>query len=91
MPNISRATLLVLCFLITLSAKPTFAAGPNVIQNSRHDTSLPLSQLAGRGRMPSKQPDREMAEPRATRAALESGRTDDVASRSPQRSPVCRP
>jgi hypothetical protein len=50
MPNISRATLLVLCFPITLSAKPTFAAGPNVIQNSRHDT---FSSVYVAGRKPS--------------------------------------
>jgi len=79
MSTFARAARLVLCFLITLSATPAIAAGPNVLNNARHDTSATLKQLASRGRMPSKQPDREMAEPRATRGALASGREDDVA------------
>ena len=76
MPNLARAPRLILCSLLTVSATSAFAAGPNVLNNARHDTSLPLTQLAGRGRMPAKQPDREMAEPRATRGALASGRDD---------------
>ena len=79
MPDCTRAARFILFSLLTVSATAAFAAGPTVLQNARHDTSLPLTQLAGRGRTPSKQPDREMAEPRATRAALASGRGDDVA------------
>ena len=69
MPDCTRAARCILFSLLTVSATAAFAAGPTVLQNVRHDTSLPLTQLAGRGRTPSKQPDREMAEPRATRAA----------------------
>ena len=79
MPDFTRAARFVLFSLLTVSSTAAFAAGPSVLRNARHDTSLPLTQLAGRGRMPSKQPDREMAEPRATRAALASGRADEVA------------
>ena len=59
---------ILLASLLTIPAASAFGAGPRVFNNARHDTSLPLTQLASRGRMPSKQADREMAEPRATRA-----------------------
>jgi hypothetical protein len=63
--------------VVTTSA---FAAGPSVFKNARHDTSAPLSQLAVGARAPSAQADREMAEPRATRAPVAAGRADAVAS-----------
>ncbi len=50
------------------------------MKNARHDTSLALAQLAAGAGAPSKQPDREMAEPRATRDAIASGRDDAVAA-----------
>ena len=71
---------ILLASLLTVPAASAFAAGPQVFNNARHDTSLSLTQLASRGRMPSKQADREMAEPRATRGALSSGRADTVAT-----------
>jgi len=70
----------ILASLLIVPATSACAAGPKVFNNSRHDTSLPLKQLAGRGPMPSKQTDREMAEPRATRGPLSGGRADAVAS-----------
>jgi hypothetical protein len=79
MTDFTRAVRFIVFSLFTVSATPAFAAGPTVLQNARHDTSLPLVQLANRGRMPSSRPDREMAEPRSTRAALSSGRADAVA------------
>lgn len=69
----------ILASLLIVPATSAFA-GPKVLNNARHDTSLPLTQLAGRGPMPSKQADREMAEPRATRDPLSSGRADAVAA-----------
>ena len=80
MPEFTRGFRFILVSLLTLSATSAFAAGPNVFNNARHDTSLPLKQLAGRGPMPSKQTDREMAEPRATRDPLSSGHADAVAA-----------
>ena len=79
MAHFHRAAGMILVCLFTVFASSAFAAGPQVLQNARHDTSQPLSQLANRGRMPSNQPDHEMAEPRATRGALSSGRADVVA------------
>jgi len=79
MPATDRLSRFILASLVTLSATSAFAAGPRVLQNTRHDTSLRLSQLAARGRMPSRQPDREMAEPRAARDPLASGHADPVA------------
>jgi hypothetical protein len=79
MSDFTREVRFIVFSLFTVSTTSAFAAGPNVLQNARHDTSLPLVQLANRGRMPSNRPDREMAEPRATRAALASGRADAVA------------
>ena len=69
MAHFHRAAGMILVCLFTVFASSAFAAGPQVLQNARHDTSQPLSQLANRGRMPSNQPDHEMAEPRATRGA----------------------
>jgi hypothetical protein len=66
--------------LFMLSATSAFAAGPDVLKNARHDTSLALAQLANGGGAPSKQPDRDMAEPRATRAPFASGRADAVSA-----------
>jgi hypothetical protein len=66
--------------LFTLSATSAFAAGPNVTRNARHDTSSPLSQLAASAGAPSKRADREMAEPRATRDPLSTGRADAVSA-----------
>jgi hypothetical protein len=66
--------------LFMLSATSAFAAGPTVTKNARHDTSLPLAQLAVGVKGPSQQPDREMAEPRATRGLFASGRTDAVSA-----------
>src|SRR3954469_9491147 len=66
--------------LFTLSATSAFAAGPGVVKNARHDTSLSLGQLAAGAGAPSKQPDREMAEPRATRGLFANGRADSVAA-----------
>src|SRR5258705_13831976 len=79
MTHFIRAAGFIVFSVLTVSATSASAAGPTVFQNARHDTSLPLVQLANRGRMPSNQTDREMAEPRATRAALASGRADAVA------------
>src|SRR5262245_45159806 len=79
MAHFHRASRMILVCMFTVFAPSAFAAGPHVLQNSRHDTSQPLSQLANRARMPSNRPDREMAEPRATRGALSSGRADGVA------------
>ena len=72
------ARLILIC-MPAVSATSAFAAGPSVFHNARHDTSQPLSQLANRARMPSNRPDREMAEPRATREPLSSRRADAVA------------
>ncbi len=80
MPDFIRPSRFFACLLCTLCATPAFAAGPNVLKNARHDTSLPLGQLTAGARAPSKQPDREMAEPRATRGAIASGRADAVAA-----------
>jgi hypothetical protein len=72
------ARLILIC-LPAVPATSAFAAGPSVFHNARHDTSQLLSQLANRAGMPSNRPDREMAEPRATREPLSSGRADAVA------------
>ena len=66
--------------LFTLSATSAFAAGPEVLKNARHDTSLRLAQLTAGAGAPSKQPDREMAEPRGTRGLFASGRVDAVSA-----------
>ena len=79
MPEFSRISRLLVASLLTLPAASAFAAGPNVLQNARHDTSLPLGQLASGARMPSGQSDHEIAGPRATRDPLASGKTDPVA------------
>ena len=79
MTHFHGAARFILICLLTVSASSAFAAGPNVLQNARHDTSQPLTQLANRGPMPSNRSDREMPEPRATRGPLASGRTDAVA------------
>src|SRR6185436_10634681 len=82
MPQLTRSERSILVYAIyalTVSATSALAAGPTVVHNARHDTSLPLAQLANRGRMPSNRTDREMAEPRPTRGALASGREDAVA------------
>src|SRR5262245_23062802 len=80
MHEVTRLSRLLAFSLVTLSATSAFAAGPDVLKNARHDTSLPLTQLAAGGGAPSKQPDRDMAEPRATRGALGNGRADAVAA-----------
>jgi len=77
--RVARSILVYAIYALTVSATSALAAGPTVIHNARHDTSLPLAQLANRGRMPSNRTDREMAEPRPTRGALASGREDAVA------------
>ena len=79
MHHLTRASHLIACSLVTLSATSAFAAGPDVIKNARHDTSLSLAQLATGPGATLKQADREMAEPRATRAPFASGRADEVA------------
>ena len=76
MRHLTRAAHLIACSLVTLSATSAFAAGPDVIKNARHDTSLSLAQLATGPGATLKQTDREMAEPRATRAPFGSGRGD---------------
>ena len=65
--------------LASFASTPVEAA-PNILKNARHDKSAPLSQLIVGAGAPSPQTDREMAEPRATRAPLASGRADAVAS-----------
>src|SRR4051794_39921582 len=80
MPDFKRVSRLLASSLFTLCATSAFAAGPNVVKNARHDTSQPLAQLAVGARAPSAQADREMAEPRAARAALSSGRADGVSA-----------
>ena len=80
MHHLTRASRLIACSLVTLSATSAFAAGPDVIKNARHDTSLSLAQLATGPGATLKQTDREMAEPRATRAPFASGRADAVAA-----------
>src|SRR5581483_1579561 len=81
MRDIRRLSRSLAVAAFTLSATSAFAAGPKVLKNARHDTSLPLAQLAaGGGGAPAKQPDHEMAEPQATRGALASGRADAVAA-----------
>lgn len=72
------ATPLAVLFAL-FAASPLFAA-PKVIKNARHDTSPALSQLVVGAGAPSAQADREMAEPRATRAPVAAGRADAVAS-----------
>jgi hypothetical protein len=51
MTHFHGAARFVLICLLTVSATAAFAAGPNVLQNARHDTSQPLTQLANRGPM----------------------------------------
>ena len=68
MGHLTRLSRSLAVSVFMLSATSAFAAGPAVLKNARHDTSLALAQLATGGRGPSKQADREMAEPRATRA-----------------------
>src|SRR3954469_19144482 len=80
MPDVRRVSRFLASSLFTLCATSAFAAGPNVLKNARHDTSQPLAQLAVGAGAPSKQPDREMAEPRATRGLFASGRTDAVSA-----------
>jgi hypothetical protein len=80
MSDLIRTSRFVACSLFILCTTSAFAAGPNVMKNARHDTSLPLMQLAVGARGPSQQPDHEMAEPRATRGAISSGRADAVAA-----------
>jgi len=80
MPDITRGSRSLALSLLTLSATSAFAAGPDVVKNARHDTSRPLAQMAAGAGVRSQRPDREMAEPRATRAALASGRADTVAA-----------
>jgi hypothetical protein len=80
MPDVRRVSRLLASSLFTLCATSAFAAGPNVLKNARHDTSQPLAQLAVGAGAPSAQADREMAEPRAARAALSSGRADGVSA-----------
>src|SRR5512132_1345991 len=76
----SRATQWLAFLALASFATTSVEAAPNVLKNARHDRSAPLSQLIVGARAPSAQPDREMAEPRATRAPLGSGRADPVAS-----------
>jgi hypothetical protein len=80
MSHFARPSRFLAFSLFSLCATSAFAAGPDVLKNARHDTSLPLAQLAAGAGAPAKQPDREMAEPRATRALLASGRADAVAA-----------
>ena len=80
MRDLTRLSQVVAVSLFTLSATSAFAAGPQVLKNARHDTSLSLAQLTAGAGAPSKQADREMAEPRATRATFASGRADAVAA-----------
>lgn len=62
------------------SSSLAFAGGPTVIKASRRDVSAPLSELAGGGPSPARQPDREAEKPRATGPAINSGKVDPVAS-----------
>ena len=78
MPDL-RVWRFLTCCSFSLFAASAFAAGPDVLKNARHDTSLPLGQLALAARAPSNGADREMAEPRATRAPFATGRADEVA------------
>src|SRR5215212_8090184 len=80
MPDVIRVSRLLACSLFTLGATSAFAAGPNVLKNARHDTSPSLAQLSAGAGIPSKQADREMAEPRAARGAFASGRVDGVSA-----------
>ena len=80
MSDFTRLSRFLAFLLFMLSSASAFAAGPNVLKNAHHDTSLSLAQLAAGAGAPFKQPDREMAEPRATRAAVASGRADAVAA-----------
>jgi hypothetical protein len=80
MAGFTRTSRFLAFSLFTLCATSAFGAGPNVLKNARHDTSGPLAQLAAGAGSPSKQADREMAEPRPTRDALASGRADAVAA-----------
>src|SRR3982750_3596560 len=80
MPDVKRLSRFLASSLFTLCATSAFAAGPNVLKNARHDTSQPLAQLAVGAAAPAKQADREVAEPRAARPALASGRADGVSA-----------
>src|SRR3954465_6419188 len=80
MPDFKRVSRLLASSLFALCATSAFAAGPDVLKNARHDTSPPLARLAAGGGAPSKQADREMSEPRATRGLFASGRTDAVSA-----------
>src|SRR4051812_15460748 len=80
MADVRRVSRFLACSLFTLCASSAFAAGPDVLKNARHDTSQPLARLAVGAGAPSQQADREMAEPRAARAALASGRADSVSA-----------
>jgi len=81
MRHLTRLSRSLAVSIFTLGATTSaFAAGPDVLKNARHDTSLPLAQLAAGAGAPSKQPDREMAEPRATRGTFASGRADAVSA-----------
>jgi hypothetical protein len=62
MPDFSRTSRFLASAVFILSVTPAFAAGPNVLKNARHDTSLSLAQLANGVGAPSQHPDREMAE-----------------------------
>jgi hypothetical protein len=78
MLQMSRASRFAALCLLAPFVTPALAA-PNVVKNARHDTSAPLQHLVIGAGAPSPQPDREMQEPRPTRAPLASGRADLVA------------
>jgi hypothetical protein len=80
MSNSSRASLFLVSSFFAPFFAPAFAAGPNVVKNARHDTSPPLLRLVAGAGAPSAHADREMAEPRPTRAPFSSGRADAVAA-----------
>src|SRR5512138_1812981 len=80
MISFSRVTRCFVFLALASLARTQVEAAPNILKNARHDTSAPLSQLIVGAGAPSPQTDREMAEPRATRAPLASGRADAVAS-----------
>jgi hypothetical protein len=66
--------------LFLLPVSVAFAGTPNVLNPSRHDTSAPFGQLSASGRASTAAADKEGLEPRSTGPALNSGRTDAVAS-----------
>jgi len=54
MPDVTRLSRLLAFSFVTLSATSAFAAGPNVLKNARHDTSLTLAQLTAGAGAPSR-------------------------------------